>query len=407
MLDVLNADYVRTARAKGVPRRQVIIRSTRFRNALIPFVTVIALDTAFLFGGVIITEQIFSIAGHGAGASSTRSAPATRRSCWPGSSIGAVAVIGFNLLADVVVRRARSADPAVVTRDPSTAPARGRSTTRDLAPGAAARRAHATGSCSGGASSATALALVSIVVLAILMVACFGAPWLAPYKQNAQNLLRRRHGPERQALVRHRRSRPRPAHPRSCTPDRSRSTIGLAVALLSTVVGVAVGAVAGYFGRATDQALSGFTDLFLVLPDSRCSRSRCVIFGRKLHVDHPRARRAGLDVHGAHRAGAGAVAEGEGVRRGGARRRARRDRASSSGTSSRTAIGTIMVNATLAVAAAISTEAALSFLGFGIQPPQNSWGHMLTDAESYATSHVEVLPHLVPRPRCSCSRCSP
>ena len=47
MLDVLNADYVRTARAKGVPRRKVIFKHA-FRNALIPLVTVTALDTAFL-----------------------------------------------------------------------------------------------------------------------------------------------------------------------------------------------------------------------------------------------------------------------------------------------------------------------------------------------------------------------
>ncbi len=64
MLDVLSADYIRTAQAKGVPRRQVIFKHA-FRNALIPLVTVMALDTAYLFGGLIITEQIFSISGMG------------------------------------------------------------------------------------------------------------------------------------------------------------------------------------------------------------------------------------------------------------------------------------------------------------------------------------------------------
>ncbi len=64
MLDVLHADYVRTARAKGVPRRKVVFRHA-FRNALIPLVTVVALDTAFLIGGLVITEKIFSIAGMG------------------------------------------------------------------------------------------------------------------------------------------------------------------------------------------------------------------------------------------------------------------------------------------------------------------------------------------------------
>src|SRR5437588_6766660 len=53
MLDALSADYVRTARAKGVPRQQVIFRHA-FRNALIPLVTVMALDIGALFGGLII-----------------------------------------------------------------------------------------------------------------------------------------------------------------------------------------------------------------------------------------------------------------------------------------------------------------------------------------------------------------
>jgi len=64
MLDVLSADYVRTARAKGVPRRKVILKHA-FRNGLIPLVTVVALDAGALFGGLIITEQIFSIPGMG------------------------------------------------------------------------------------------------------------------------------------------------------------------------------------------------------------------------------------------------------------------------------------------------------------------------------------------------------
>jgi peptide/nickel transport system permease protein len=64
MLDVMSADYVRTARAKGVPRRRVIFKHG-LRNALVPLVTVMALDTAAHFGGLIITERIFSIAGMG------------------------------------------------------------------------------------------------------------------------------------------------------------------------------------------------------------------------------------------------------------------------------------------------------------------------------------------------------
>jgi len=64
MLDVMSLDYVRTATAKGVPRRSVILKHG-FRNALIPLVSVVAIDIGALFGGLVITEQIFSIPGMG------------------------------------------------------------------------------------------------------------------------------------------------------------------------------------------------------------------------------------------------------------------------------------------------------------------------------------------------------
>lgn len=64
MLDALSSDHVRTARAKGVPRRQIIVRHV-LRNAAAPFVTVVAVDAALLFGGLLVTEQIFAIPGMG------------------------------------------------------------------------------------------------------------------------------------------------------------------------------------------------------------------------------------------------------------------------------------------------------------------------------------------------------
>jgi peptide/nickel transport system permease protein len=64
MLDVQNRDYIRLARAKGLSPRRVLIRHT-LRNALIPVVTVIGLDTAAIFGGAIITEEVFGWRGMG------------------------------------------------------------------------------------------------------------------------------------------------------------------------------------------------------------------------------------------------------------------------------------------------------------------------------------------------------
>jgi len=64
MLEVLNEDYMRTARAKGLPDRLVIVRHA-LKNALIPVITVIGLDLATLLGGAVITETIFSWPGIG------------------------------------------------------------------------------------------------------------------------------------------------------------------------------------------------------------------------------------------------------------------------------------------------------------------------------------------------------
>jgi len=65
MIDSLRQDFVRTARAKGVPERRVIFRHA-LRNALLPVVTNIGLELPFLFTGAIATETVFSWPGMGA-----------------------------------------------------------------------------------------------------------------------------------------------------------------------------------------------------------------------------------------------------------------------------------------------------------------------------------------------------
>jgi peptide/nickel transport system permease protein len=64
MLEVLNQDYVRTARAKGVQERMVVVKHA-LRNALIPFITLLAGVLAALFGGALITEAVFNWPGLG------------------------------------------------------------------------------------------------------------------------------------------------------------------------------------------------------------------------------------------------------------------------------------------------------------------------------------------------------
>ena len=64
VLEVLNEDYVRTARAKGLPNRKVLLYHA-LRNAAVPIVTVIGIGIALLIGGAVVTESVFAIPGLG------------------------------------------------------------------------------------------------------------------------------------------------------------------------------------------------------------------------------------------------------------------------------------------------------------------------------------------------------
>jgi peptide/nickel transport system permease protein len=64
VLEVLREDYVRTARAKGLRESLVVVRHA-LRNALLPVVTVVSLEFAFLIGGLVVTEQVFNLNGIG------------------------------------------------------------------------------------------------------------------------------------------------------------------------------------------------------------------------------------------------------------------------------------------------------------------------------------------------------
>ena len=64
MLEVLSSDYVRTARAKGLPERSVVLKHA-LRNALIPVITLGALELGTLLSGAVLTEQVFTIPGFG------------------------------------------------------------------------------------------------------------------------------------------------------------------------------------------------------------------------------------------------------------------------------------------------------------------------------------------------------
>ncbi|MGYP000344043698 len=100
MLDNLNQDYVRTARAKGLSERVVVLVHV-LRNSMIPVVTVIALNVPAVFGGAIITEQVFKVNGIGQLliiAIQSGDIPTVQTV----SFIFAVLIVLFNLIADVL-----------------------------------------------------------------------------------------------------------------------------------------------------------------------------------------------------------------------------------------------------------------------------------------------------------------
>lgn len=100
MLDNLNQDYVRTARAKGLGEKVVVLVHV-LRNSMIPVVTVIALGVPQVFGGAIITEQVFKVNGLGhllIGAIQANDLPMVQTLTF----IFAVLIVLFNLIADVL-----------------------------------------------------------------------------------------------------------------------------------------------------------------------------------------------------------------------------------------------------------------------------------------------------------------
>ena len=109
MLEVMNSDYVRLARAKGLRRRQVMIKHA-LRTALIPLTTVTALDIAAIIGGAVITETVFEWQGHGR-TSSTRSPPRDRYAMMAWLLVTGILVIALQPDRRPALRRPRPQDP--------------------------------------------------------------------------------------------------------------------------------------------------------------------------------------------------------------------------------------------------------------------------------------------------------
>ncbi|NED49103.1 ABC transporter permease [Amycolatopsis sp. SID8362] len=158
--------------------------------------------------------------------------------------------------------------------------------------------------------------------------------------------------------------------------------IALTVSILATVIGVVFGAVAGYLRGFTDSAISRVTDLFLIIPQIAAAAILAKVFGGGTWyiVALVLSAFAWMPIARITRAEAMSLAQREFV-----------DAARASGAGVvriifkhlvPNMVGSITVNATLAVAQAVLAEAALSFIGLGVQLPDTSLGRVIL--ENYA-----------------------
>lgn len=225
------------------------------------------------------------------------------------------------------------------------------------------------------------LAVASTVILVVLVIACFGAPLFAPFPKNQQNLLLGPVGPNGAHWM-GTDELGRDMFTEILYAGQTSLRIGFVVAFLSTLVGTVVGAVSGYFGRWADQGLMRLTDLFLVIPQLVVLAIAIKGLGSTQVV-------IALSLAGLFWMGEARVVRGQVLA---LREREFVEAARSIGASPTrvvfrhiipNCVGPILVGATLAVAGAILTESALSFLGFGVQPPATSWGALLDNASGY------------------------
>ena len=172
--------------------------------------------------------------------------------------------------------------------------------------------------------------------------------------------------------------------------------VAVFVAVLSTALGTAVGAAAGYYGKQVDNLLMRFTDLILTLPGIAVLLTAAVYIGSDdsevslgpVTVSVPQPMKIGLILAFLFWVGLARIVRGLVLS---LREKEFVEAAKAAGASDMriimrhilpNCVGPIVVFTTLIVAAAILTEAALSFLGFGIQPPNAALGKLIVDGQS-------------------------
>jgi peptide/nickel transport system permease protein len=229
--------------------------------------------------------------------------------------------------------------------------------------------------------------LGAAIVLVAVLVAVVG-PWLVPFDPAAQELALRLEGPGREhwfGLD----ELGRDIFARVLSGARISLLVGLVVVGVSATIGVAIGAVAGYFGGRIDEAISRLIDILLAFPGLLLAIAMVAVLG-------PSLTNVVLALSLIGWVGYARLVRGQVLR---ARelefiQAARALGATTPRILSRhiipATLPAVTVQAALGMGGAILAEAALSFLGLGVQPPTPSWGTML----NYGRGHLLDAPHL-------------
>jgi peptide/nickel transport system permease protein len=231
------------------------------------------------------------------------------------------------------------------------------------------------------------LAMASLVVLVIILLAGAFAPLIAPYPFAAQDFansgkpptLQGKHYFGTDVLG-------RDYFSRVVYGIRTSARVALIVTLVSTIIGTLIGAVAGYYTGWVDNVLMRFTDLILTLPGLAVLLTAAAFLG----TGNP--TRVAFILALLFWTGLARIVRGSFLS---LREKEYIEAAKAAGSGDLrimfrhmlpNAVGPIVVNATLIVGIAILTEAALSFLGFGIQPPNPSLGKLISDGQDVSSS---------------------
>ncbi len=231
----------------------------------------------------------------------------------------------------------------------------------------------------------------AILTIALLLVA-LTAPLIAPYDPDVQDTSRRLEPPSKEHLL-GLDDLGRDVLSRIIWGARVSLRVGFSVVILASLIGVALGAISGYFGGLLDTLIMRLTDILLAFPGILLAIAMVAVLGPSLN--NVVIALATIGWVGYARLVRGQVLK---VRELEYVTAAKALGAGSPRVILRHVLPNVMnpviVMATLGLAGAILSEAALSFLGLGVQPPTPSWGAMLTAGRRYLglANHLAYFP---------------